>query len=355
MIARFRVQLPFTFLVQEGVFLSNFGNTVSGYEVVVRGPLQTRRKAPSAEIGATVPLVVLGEEIIPANPPRTLDGVSIDGQKAIQADLIQLDFRKADFNRQNVPGNSAGDPPEQLVFQIVNSLLRRLRSVSQAPRVFEISSLNARWSLEYISDNEESLPANTGLVSTRTSTNWRLEDQPITQEIWIRANGLPPDYQPARWDTLLLDAKQLVSQVGPALVLAATAVETAASAIIDYLFTKSTVPKLLQEWINDRGDWRKDPSVEEQCDVLLKSLSGRSLKDEPNLWEAFKNLKKARNQFVHEGVALINGKPANPEEAAILLDQAGAVISFLESFLDDSRKRPIAAKPAIRLPAYLER
>jgi hypothetical protein len=103
--------------------------------------------------------------------------------------------------------------------------------------VLEISSLNAPWTIEYISNTEESLPANTGLLSARMGTHWRLEDQSITEEIWIRASGLPFDYEPIRWDTLLLDAQQVVSQVGPALVLAVTAVKTAAAAVIGLLFT----------------------------------------------------------------------------------------------------------------------
>jgi len=354
MIARFRVRLPFRFLVPEGVLFPDCDSTISGYRVVVRSPLQARRTPPSTETTGPVPVVVIGEEIIPENPPRILDKVLIDGQKVIQADMIQLDFHKPDFNRQNLPGNPSLDPPEELAFRIVNSLLRRLRSVSQAPRVFEITSFKAPWTIEYLSDNEESLPASAGLINAHISSYWELDDQSITEEIWARANALPFDFEPARWDTLLLDARQLLSQVGPALVLAATAVETAASAVIDHLFSKSSVPRLLQEWINDRGDFRKDPSVEEQCDILLKSLTGRSLKDEPRLWEAFKNLKTARNKFVHEGVALINRKPATPEAAAALVDQAGEVISFLESFLDDSLRRPIVTKPAIRLPPHLE-
>ena len=351
MIARFRVRLPFSFLVPAKLTFPEIDTAMAGYRVVLRGPLQSR-KPTSNETAAAVPVVVIGEEIIPANPPRILDQVSIDGREAFQADLIQLDFHKADFNRQNAVRNSPTDPPEELAFKIVNSLLRRLRSVSQAPHAFEISSANAPWTIDYVSDGEDPLPANTG-ISSRTNTPWQFQDQSITGEIWEMANSLPFDYEPPRWDTLLLDAQQLLPQLGPALVLAATAVETIASAVIDYLFSKSAVPQRLHEWITDRGDWRKDPSVEEQCDILLKSLSGQSLKEQPKLWEVFRNLKTARNNFVHEGVAAINKTPATLQSASLLIEQTSNVVSFLEGFLDDSRKRRIANKPIVKLPPYL--
>ena len=63
----------------------------------------------------------------------------------------------------------------------------------------------------------------------------------------------------------------------------------------------------LWRWINQRGDWRREPTVEEQYDTLLKVLTGHTLKEDQDLWELFKHLKTARNSFVHEGMAKVCG------------------------------------------------
>jgi hypothetical protein len=92
---------------------------------------------------------------------------------------------------------------------------------------------------------------------------------------------------------LLLDAVGLLPDIGPALVLAATSLETLITDALDELSAgASAVPQSLWMWINDRGDYRKEPSVLEQYDALSKVFTGRSLRDEIELWEA---------PFVHGG------------------------------------------------------
>jgi hypothetical protein len=91
----------------------------------------------------------------------------------------------------------------------------------------------------------------------------------------------------------------LLPEVGPALVLAVTALETLISATLNQLASSANLPSGLWEWINNRGDYRKEPSVEEQFDVLLRVLAGKSLRNQSDLWRGFKDLKEARNSFVH--------------------------------------------------------
>ena len=84
-------------------------------------------------------------------------------------------------------------------------------------------------------------------------------------------------------------------------MLAATSLEVVVSTILDRLAVESTIPTNLWQWLDARGDWLRTPSIEEQFDVLLHLFTSRSLKENPQLWEAFKNLRWQETPFVHDG------------------------------------------------------
>jgi hypothetical protein len=84
-------------------------------------------------------------------------------------------------------------------------------------------------------------------------------------------------------------------------VLGFTALEVRIEAALNELARLFGVRPDVWEWLNDRGDYRKEPSTVEQFDSLLKSVTGRTLKEDNRLWEAFQNLRKARNAFAHDG------------------------------------------------------
>jgi hypothetical protein len=102
------------------------------------------------------------------------------------------------------------------------------------------------------------------------------------------------------------------------------------------------VKPIVWDWINNRGDFLKQPSVRERFDSLLIAISRQSLKDEPELWEAFRNLQQARNKFAHEGTATIGGVPVDYQKAAQLLMQAGKIVDWIEGQLP----------PALRTPTF---
>jgi hypothetical protein len=65
----------------------------------------------------------------------------------------------------------------------------------------------------------------------------------------------------------------------------------------------------------------------------LKLLSGHSLKERTELWEAFQNLRTARNSFVHEGTAVVGGKAVDADQALKLLARANEVVSCVRDWL----------------------
>jgi hypothetical protein len=142
-------------------------------------------------------------------------------------------------------------------------------------------------------------------------------------------------YEAPPWAELLLDAMDLDAELGPSLVLAATAVETRIANALD-LLAGGKLSDRLWAWLRDReGDYIRTPSVAEQLDVLLEVLGGRSLKDDARLWAAGVHLRDARNSFVHEGRATFgkSKQVVTREKARELIQQAGEIIDFIEGLL----------------------
>ncbi len=155
----------------------------------------------------------------------------------------------------------------------------------------------------------------------------------INEGVWENIHQLPVDFTPPPWDDLRLDAQAALPHVGTAVVLAATSLEVFIAQILDGLAATSDVPADVWKWLNDRGEWRKDPTTEEQFDILLRHFTGHSLKDNQALWEAFKNLRTARNSFVHEGVAKVGGKVVSVSDAGSLVARANDVIGCVKGWL----------------------
>lgn len=152
---------------------------------------------------------------------------------------------------------------------------------------------------------------------------------------------LPEELEIPGWYTLLIDSRGALPHVGTALVLAATALEVFISDLLNKLARDSTIPVEMWDWINDRGNWQKEPSVEEQYDVLLKLVTGHSLKEESNLWEALKNLRNARNSFVHEGVPRIKrGSVISADETSQFILKAEEIVAKIREWISEKQRWP---------------
>lgn len=113
----------------------------------------------------------------------------------------------------------------------------------------------------------------------------------------------------------------------------ATALEVFINQVLNQLAATSSVPTDLWQWINKRPQHAFEPGVEEQFDVLLKVLSGHSLKEDPALWGTFMNLKTARNKFVHGGEPIVGGQSLSHEKAADLLSKANGIFDIVRGWM----------------------
>ena len=308
MIARLFVLLPFKLTVPEGQQFPIYEAEDSGYKFRFFPP------------GRSDYALNLADQ----------DKITIDNVPAFQADALRIDFHKESFDRRT---GTLYDPPEPVIDRAINFLLTRLRHVTRAGQVRPLKFPLVTWRMRYLNDDESELKEEAGLVRGRGTLQWSFSFVALTNKVWDDAFSLPPDYEPPPWEGLLLDATVEMPSIGPALVLAATALEVFISRVLDRLAPNKVVPPELWHWINERGNWLKEPTLEEQYDALLKFLTGHSLKDEPLLWEAFKNLKDARNSFVHEGIAKIGEIHVTTETANRLIVSVSTIISKIKEWL----------------------
>src|SRR5713101_7511768 len=121
MIARFRILLPFEFSIPQGTELTPYAFTHGEYSVTIT-------LLPHRVINAVEDAAVSGDylaNIAQANVEQVNNAIRVDDAPTIQTNLLQIDFRKPDFDRRNSFLTAAaspdelenlGDPPIQLAF-----------------------------------------------------------------------------------------------------------------------------------------------------------------------------------------------------------------------------------------------
>ena len=195
------------------------------------------------------------------------------------------------------------------------------------------------WSSKYLNDDESELSEEKGFVRGKGMRKLQFPFVELNKEVWENIHSILPNQQLPVWKTLLLDADAILPEVGPAIVLAFTALEVFISKILDNIATSSNLDSDLWEWINNRG-YLKDPSIDEQYDFLSKHLIGKSIKEDNNLWEPFKHLRKARNSFVHDGIATIGDDVVTEEKARFFIVKANEIIKFIKNEIPEEFKWP---------------
>ena len=99
------------------------------------------------------------------------------------------------------------------------------------------------------------------------------------------------------------------------------------------------IPSSLWAWINERDHWSKEPSVVDQFDVLLPTLTGHSLKEEQELWTSLKELRQARNSLAHEGVPCVGKKELDLADTERLVKNAQKIVAWVYAKLPAAMRR----------------
>lgn len=310
MIARLTVAIPFPIVVADGATFPLYNYEDGGYIIAARPPVRTE-------------------------PPLHVDlptDIRLDGVVAFAANALQFDFHKPEFDRRSK--KDVFDPPVELMQRTVKGFIVRLRYVTRSAHVQPVDlTRGATWRLQYLNDDESELSPAPELVRARGGKTWSISLTSIPSDVWESMHELEPDWEPPVWDDILLDATNALPRIGTAVVLAATALEVFIADVLERLAKNSDVPGDVWQWMNERRDIDRNPSTEEQFDALLKHFAGHSLKEETKLWQAFTELRTARNKFVHEGTARVGGNSITNERASQLIASAVEIIGIVRGWL----------------------
>lgn len=325
MLARLYVLMPYTVTLSEG-------EQFPVYEAV-EGEYTVRFLPP-----------VRSTDLNNSSGPKNL---TMDGKPAFEANVMRIDFQKGQFDRK-IDGEL--DPPHDVIQSAVRWFHSRLRYVTRAAHAKPVSFPWNQWKLDYTNDDGSPLEESDGCHRGRGSIQFQWSFVGVTKQAWEHVFGLPSDFEIPVWDDLRLDAQAALPSVGAAVVLGAASLEVFISSILDRLSVHRDFSQELWQWINERGErkgnWLRQPTVEEQFDVLLKHFCGHSLKEESLLWEGFRNLKTARNTFVHEGIARLGGERLTKEQAKALLGNVNNIIAKIRDWVPEDVRWP---EPKVRV------
>jgi len=312
MIARLAVQLPFYFVVPAPpAQFSLYEMQRPGYRVRFLPP----GRSELADV-------------------RAPESIELNNAPAWTADVLVIDFIKDDFDRTL----EANDPSSGAMEEAFDFWLSRARYVTKGAAIkAELS--RCPWRLQYLDDAGNELAQETGKVRGRGALALHFSWICLDSAIWSAIHELDADFEIPVWSMLCLDAQAALPHVGSAVVLGAAALEVFIGQVLDQL-ARGVLSKSLWDWISDRGDHYKDPSVEEEFDVLLKEFVGHSLKEKTELWDSFLKLKSARNRFVHSGVPKAHGTVIDSSEAIRLLRDVNAIVQTVRGWLPAKHRWP---------------
>lgn len=343
MIARFSILLPFEFLRSHEVALPPWTLERVGCQVQVLAPVQSAARTANVAHGDITPENIR-EFVRPSESTQPSSQIFMNDASIVLVDLLQILFQKSgDFARGRDVFISAGDdaPTFALAIDIANEFLSRFRMLTGDFRIRRLIAAKTLAVLEFLGDDGQPVAEDPSKFKGAANHHAKTSLNPLPLHVWEAMRTTTATTDRRAWDGLLLDAVGLLPEIGPALVLAATSLETLIADALDTLSgTTSAVPPAIWMWINDRGDYRKEPSVLDQYAVLLKAFTGRSLREDTELWEALRNIRDARNSFVHEGRALVGKREPSLDDARGLLAKADRIVQWVEAFLPETARRP---------------
>lgn len=319
MIARVAVHIPESLWLQESAQFKPFVAEYNSERVMVYPPLQCPFEVrPDEDGNFNVNDVYC--MLTPVQRERVYPFVRMNGEYVKHANLLQLDFIRADFNR-NAGGEQ--DPRRDLIEAVVTNIVARLRYTIGAPTFREFKLLDTFWTVRYLDNEGLDLPEEKGRVRGRVNTPFRFRFTGLDLHSWEATQSLSVDFQPQLWERLFLDAQFLLPEVGPALTLAIAAIETAADAMIH---------DRLRGYLKKADALITKNRLGQRLDHVAKQLTGVSLKDEPNaLWDAFDRLRRARNAAAHEGVPVIDGAVVDDQVALKMILAIRPVLDWIET------------------------
>jgi hypothetical protein len=342
MLARIAVHFPQSLWMQESASFDSFTTQVAGETVAIYPPFQCPFEVRPDQDG-NFNVNDIYRMLTPVQQERTYPFVRMDGQLVKHANLLQIDIIRRDFTRE---AGAPADPPNTFVEQLVMNVVARLRYTIGAPTFREFRLVEAFWTLRYLADDGSELAEQKGLVRGRVHAPFKFQFTGLDGSSWTRVKSLPFTFRPHIWERLYLDALFLLPEVGPALTLAISAIETAADQMIEDRLraTPADAKKLIAT--NRLG---------QRLDRVAMQVAGVSLKDDSTLWSAFDRVRRGRNMAAHEGTPLLDGVPVTDVVAREMILAIRPVLDWIERLMSpqfQSHRDPHEPKWEWRSPIH---
>jgi len=320
MIARIAVHLPQSLWLQETAHFETLTSEHAGERVVIHPPLQCSFEVrPDSEGNFNVNNIY--RMLSPVANERVYPFVRMDGQLVKHANLLQVDVIGRGFRRES---GAPPDPPNEFVEQVVMNLAARIRYTIGAPTFREFRLLETFWTVRYLEDDGADLPEEMGLVRGRVHAPFKFQFTGLGASSWAAVRKQSFQFQPHLWERLYLDALFLLPEVGPALTLAISAVETATDQMIEDRV--SSKPGEAEKLISGNR-------LSQRLDKVSKRIAGVSLKDNSTLWTAFDRLRRARNMAAHEGQPILDGVVINDLVAQQMILESRSILDWVENLM----------------------
>jgi hypothetical protein len=320
MLARIAVHLPESLWLQENAQFESFTATLDGETLVVYPPLQSSfevRPDPQGNFNVND----IFKMLTPVQPERIYPFVRMDGQFVKHASLLQIDIVGRDFRRD---AGTTPDPSVGFVERVVTNVVARMRYTIGSPSVREFRLLDSFWTIRYLADDGSGLVEEKGLVRGRVHAPFKFQFTGLDESSWGRVKNLTFSFHPLMWERLYLDALFLLPEVGPALTLAISAIETVTDQMIEERLQGD--PKTAAKLIGANR-------LGQRLDRVAMQLTGTSLKADATLWSAFDRLRRARNMAAHEGTPVLDGVVVSDAVAQEMILAIRPVIDWVEHLM----------------------
>jgi len=280
MIARVKIPIPFSLFIPEGDILDPIVYIFEDLQITIYFPNNDDNTPVKSDINSFF----------------------IDKKKSFQVTKLVIDFKKEMFDRRIT---TDFDPPVEFIQKIVSDFLLKLKFVIKGFQIKNIDITTNGISLLYLNDDGSNFEPSEGFVRGRFIKPIHYSWIALNNEYWNDLRSLKFEFEPPNWYILYLDALEALPNVGVSISYVSIALEIFISQILEKLALENPDSLDLWNWVNNR-DYLKSISVDEQFSDLLNIYLGFSLKDNKNLWDAHKEIRHARNSFVHEGIAKFN-------------------------------------------------
>ena len=196
MIARFFIHLPYDLLITEEKEWPALHLMADDFRVRIYAPgLYAERPEATGS--------VLGQMGMPVKPPTFTENLLVNDKKVAQVNVLVLDFVKPEFDRSE---RRPPDPNPELVFEIANEYLARIRVYSGAFQIKPVQQPSRTWSSRFVSYISATAPDNAGVGimqsifspaarrdTLRVRANLDRRDGELKMLCILVQRGFPPD------------------------------------------------------------------------------------------------------------------------------------------------------------------